>query len=885
MGLDSGTRFGPYEVVERIGAGGMGEVWRAWDTNLKRDVAVKVLPESLASDADRLARFQREAEVLASLNHPNIATIHGLEKTDGHIVIVMELIEGPTLADRIAEGPIAPDEALGLARQLADALEAAHGAQIIHRDLKPANIKLRPDGTIKVLDFGIAKSIEAQAISGGRSPVKTTPAVTETGVILGTAAYMSPEQARGKLVDQRTDIWAFGCLLFEMLTGQPAFGGEDVMLTLARVLDRDTDMSSMPGTISPAVRHTIKLCLEKDPSKRISDIRDVRLALDGAFESAFPRVRESAETLSFWRRIAPLAATAVVAVAITYVAVGSFGPVPAREIRRSIHVVPDEQRLNNPNVPAVAITPDGSEIVYAGRGALYRRRLSELEARLIPGTDGEGPIVPVFAPDGKAIVYGSLTDGQLKRVPIDGGSPLTVVPEWASMGWRWSDADTIYYAVGCAVSRVAATGGTPELLLDDDGYDCPEPTMLPGGQYLIFEQRPGGDGGRAEVAVHSLATNERTVLFPGKQPQFVDPGYLVYFDQVLGLMVRTFDPATLEYGNPVALVDDVLQTNPNGGVHFRVSSNGTLVYVRDTAPKQIGGSLLAIVDETGAIERLDLPARDYRFPSVSPRGDLLAVQVGQDASANIFVYDLSGDSEPRQLTFEGRNIRPVWTPDGEWITYVSQRDGAQRIYRQRADGSGGSEVLTDPGATRRHNAPAWAPDGRLAYTEVGGADEDIWIVSLPDGAAERLVDRDGAQIGIAFSPNGQALAYASGGPVASEIWVEPFPPDGRRVRVSEEGQFPVWSRDSERLSYMLPTGGIGTVDIDTSSFTIRNRRTLDLPGMAINGGRPMDTVPESDQFLVTLIPRDAAGNTAVPSTEIVIVENWIEEVEQRVPMD
>jgi len=260
MALQNGTRFGPYQVLERIGAGGMGEVWRAQDTTLKRDVAVKALPESFATDADRLARFRREAEILASLNHPNIATIYGLEQSEGQTVIVMELVAGPTLADRIAEGPIPADEALAIARQVADALEAAHGRQIVHRDLKPANIKLRDDGTVKVLDFGISKPVDARAISGG-TPVMTTPAVTQTGVILGTAAYMSPEQARGRPVDQRTDIWAFGCLLFEMLTGQPAFGGEDVMITLARVLDRDTDLTSMPGSVSAAVRHTIRLCL------------------------------------------------------------------------------------------------------------------------------------------------------------------------------------------------------------------------------------------------------------------------------------------------------------------------------------------------------------------------------------------------------------------------------------------------------------------------------------------------------------------------------------------------------------------------------------------------------------------------------------------------
>ena len=287
MPFTPGTRLGSFEVAGLLGAGGMGEVYRATDTILKREVAVKVLPTAFVEDADRLARFRREAEILASLNHPNIAQVFGLEQADGVTAIVMELVEGPTLADRLQQGPLPPDEAMGIAFQVLAALEAAHAKHIVHRDLKPANIKVNADGPVKVLDFGISKPIDPKAISGA-SPVMTTPAVTATGVILGTAAYMSPEQARGKFVDERTDIWAFGCLLFEMLTGQPAFGGEDVMLTLARVLDRATDVSSIPKTISPAVRHTIELCLAKDPKRRIADVRDVRLALEGTFESGLP---------------------------------------------------------------------------------------------------------------------------------------------------------------------------------------------------------------------------------------------------------------------------------------------------------------------------------------------------------------------------------------------------------------------------------------------------------------------------------------------------------------------------------------------------------------------------------------------------------------------
>jgi serine/threonine protein kinase len=373
VALETGTRFGSYEVAERIGSGGMGEVYRATDTELKRDVALKVLPQAFVEDADRLARFQREAEILASLNHANIAQIYGLEKASDQTVIVMELVEGPTLADRLEAGPIPPDEAMEIALQVATALKAAHGKQIVHRDLKPANVKVRNDGTVKVLDFGISKPVDPQAISG--APVMTTPAVTQTGVILGTAAYMSPEQARGKAVDQRTDIWAFGCLLFEMLTGQPAFGGEDMMAILARVIDRDTDLSSIPRTISPAVRHTIKLCLEKNPDKRISDIRDVRLALGGAFESELPRIAGVAAATPLWRRVLPVAAAVVVTSAV--VGLGdllSLRPEPGGVVRFD-YDLPEGQVPRGASGPIVALSPDGRRFAYNTADGIYLREI------------------------------------------------------------------------------------------------------------------------------------------------------------------------------------------------------------------------------------------------------------------------------------------------------------------------------------------------------------------------------------------------------------------------------------------------------------------------------------------------------------------------------
>jgi Tol biopolymer transport system component len=887
MSLVSGTRFGPYEIAGPIGVGGMGEVYRATDTTLDRDVAIKVLPESFAADAERVARFEREAKTLASLNHANIAQILGLERSEGTTAIVMELIEGPTLAERIGQGPVSPEEALSIAYQIVDALEAAHEQGIVHRDLKPANIKLRPDGTVKVLDFGIAKVIETQTgMSGPPAPSLTTPAMTQSGILLGTAAYMSPEQARGKPVDRRADIWAFGCVLYEMLTGQPAFGGEDVPLTLARVLSHGTDMDSLPGIVSPAVRHSISLCLEKDPKKRIRDIGDVRLALEGRFEAPLPAAPQRAAAPA-WRRFVPLAATAIVAVAITAVVIGGLEEgTTAPIVRRSMQIIPEDQPLNLPVVPALAVSPDGSRIVYAAGGALFLRRLSELDGLQVPGTAGEIPIVPVFSPDGGWILFGSSSDGQLKRVSADGGTPLPVLSQWPSGGWQWDEDDMIRYGAAEQILEVPPTGGMPEVLASEAGGGAFEPTRLPGTDYVIYERRPAS--GESEIAVWSTTTGETTPLFPGRQPQFLEPGYLVYFDSTLGLMARTFEPRTLRYGSPVGLVSDIFAPGAGGGAQFRISANGTLVYLRGEAGATLGAGL-GIVDESGAIELLDVPRSEFVYPSVSPDGDQVAVQVGLGNGAQIFVYDLSGESEMRQLTFEGANRNPTWTPDGSWITYSSNRDGKWRIYRQRADGTGIAEALTNPADNREHASPAWTPDGeRLAYTETdANGRSDIMIVSLPDGEPEVLVGGDGSQGDIAFSPNGEAIAYTFNAGGTFEVLAEPFPRDGSRIRISEPGVlslWPVWSRDSTSLSYWVGSSGgnFATVDLNTRGFAIRNRRAL--PFLAQPDVRRLDSMPEAGRMLVTVPPTQVGGNPFA-QREIIVVENWIEELKQRLPIE
>jgi hypothetical protein len=501
MTLERGSRVGHYLVGDPIGAGGMGEVYQATDTTLDREVAIKVLPASFAADADRVARFEKEAKTLAALNHPCIAQIYGVERGQGVSALVMELIEGETLAERIEQGAVPVSEAMNIALQIVSALEAAHGNGIVHRDLKPANIKLTPQGAVKVLDFGIAKTLELKSASGDLAAAYVTPSVTQSGVVLGTAAYMSPEQARGKQVDQRTDIWACGVVLYEMLTGQSAFGGEDVTVTLARVLERNTDMNTLPAAISPAVRQTLRLCLQKNPNKRIADIRDVRLALEGEFEST----STLAVAPSMSRRALPIAAGLIVGGVLVGVLVFALQhpEPPARTVTRLLVTPPAEAPLSAIGGYDVMISPDGSKLVYYGqveansRVELYVRDFDSLEARRLPGTEVAttgGNMLPFFSPDGVNVGFRSPGQG-LMRVAVAGGPPINILPDEVIdrpqyLGSAWASDGTLIFSTGEGLYRVSAGGGgtprrlTPEPESTSTRYVAP--VLLPGEHGVIY---------------------------------------------------------------------------------------------------------------------------------------------------------------------------------------------------------------------------------------------------------------------------------------------------------------------------------------------------------------------------------------------------------------
>ena len=670
MPLAAGTRLGPYEVTAQIGAGGMGEVYQATDTKLKRQVAIKVLPESVAADVDRLARFQREAEVLASLNHPHIAAIYELEDAEGVKALVMELVEGPTLADRIAQGPIPVDEALAIAKQIAEALEEAHEHGIIHRDLKPANVKVREDGTVKVLDFGLAKAYAGDTATGSVSSDSQSPTIaqsgTAAGVILGTAAYMSPEQARGKPVDKRADVWAFGVVLYEMLTGKRAFEGEDVSMTLSKVLQLEPDFGAMPSDVPPRVSQTLRVCLRKEWRERASDIHDVRLALEGAFETdVSPRVESVEMAQPVWRRAMPLALTAVVAV-ISSITVWNLKPTLPQPVSRTVVALHADETILRSAIVPLALSPDGSLMVYSAQKGndpvrLYLRPMNSLEDQLLSGTDGATSAF--FSPDGQWV--GFCAARELRKVPITGGTALSICNiADRGLGASWgADGRIIFSSVGgSGLMQVSSDGGTPEPLTSPDagleGFHR-WPQILPGGHAVLFAISTGSVSARGDstIVAQQLNTGERKVLLQGGTfPHYVSTGHVVYHRGGT-LMAVPFDLDRLEIsGSPVPVIEGIRSPVRDGGPRFAVSRTGTLAYIPGSTEES--ASRMVWVNRQGVAEPLSAPPRNYEFPRVSPDGRRVAAGIAE-GEIHVWVYDIRRTTLTRQ-TFEGTtNTTPV----------------------------------------------------------------------------------------------------------------------------------------------------------------------------------------------------------------------------------
>ena len=729
-------RIGRYDVTALLGEGGMGQVWQVTDTQLNRQVALKILPDAFADDPDRLARFKREAQILASLNHPNIAAIYGIEEAEGTRALVLELVEGPTLADRIGKGAIPLDEALPIAKQIAEALEAAHEAGVIHRDLKPANIKVREDGTVKVLDFGLAKALEpdpASAAAANSPTISLTAAATQMGMVMGTAAYMSPEQARGKPVDKRADVWAFGVVLYEMLTGGRAFTAEDVSLTLARVLDREPEWKALDAELPPALLVFLRRCLQKDPRERIRDIGDVRLALAGAFDMPAPPVdipkpAATVQPLRLWQRPVPALAVALLLVAIAGIAVWSVTRPPAGSLARFVVVTPPDGPLNTASPSSdVAISPDGAQIVYlSGTGntrQLYVRPVDQLAATPLRGT--EGGDAPFFSPNGESV--GFREGSTLKRVSILGGPAVTIADVGRPVrGASWGPDDSIVFATTASkgLLRIRSVGGESEVLTTVDPEqgetDHWWPAVLPNGKGVLFTAWSGSDAG-SRIAVVSTETGQVTYLLPGgSNPRYSPTGHLVYgVGGTLRAVGFDAERLALTSDNPVPVVENV-STKVTGAANFSVADNGSLVYVSGGGGAAGPQRSLVWVDREGSETPLDSPLLGYRRPRVSPDGTRVAVDVRAGGSVSIWIHDLGRGTEAILTTDATNDRAPLWTPDGERVLFFSDRDGGG-LFSKVVDTPGEAElVMTGREGTTYIEPDAWSADGRTLVFWDGG---------------------------------------------------------------------------------------------------------------------------------------------------------------------
>jgi Tol biopolymer transport system component len=890
MTVAAGTRLGSYEVLAPIGSGGMGEVYQAHDTKLGRDVAIKVLPANFVNDPERLSRFQREARMLAALNHANIATIYGLEQSGGVTCLVMELVSGETLAERVKAGPLGIEEALKIAVQIAQALEAAHDKGIVHRDLKPANVKVTPEGKVKVLDFGLAKAFADDTASSNPAESPTlSAAATMQGVILGTAAYMSPEQARGKAVDKRADLWAFGCLLYELLTGKQAFQGETITEILAAVLKGEPDWQTLPRTTPPSIRVLLRRCLQKDVHRRVRDAGDIRIEIEEALVAPTAAPTTAAPATIQWQRgvmfgLAALCLLATGIIASWYLR-PSYAP-PSQPVSRLVVNLPPAQQLAGlDSGPAVALSPDGTHLAYVARQGgtqqLYLRAMDSQEARPIAGT--EGAIIPFFSPDGQWL--GFFADGKLKKVSVSGGAALTLGDAGAPRGANWGSQGMIAFAPTAisGLQQVPDAGGARQPLTRFGKGETTHrwPEFLPGGKAVLFASGLGAiNFTNAEVAVQSVGTGERRNLIQGgTNPRYAPSGHLMYV-QGGSLMAVPFDPKRLEVtGTAVPVVESVLQSPRNGHAQYAFSATGSLVYVPGGI--QAAQSRLVWVSRNGAEQPVVAPPRAYLNPRLSPDGRRVAVSI-QDQEAQVWLYDLARETSTR-LTFEGNvNSNPSWTPDGKRIAFQSNKEGQSNIFWQLADGSGGLERLTT--SEYLQSPMSWSPDGQLlAFMEINPTTErDIWVLRVGDRKARAFLGTPFSESVPKFSPDGRWLAYISNESGRYEIYVQAYPGPGGKWQISTEGGTePVWNPNGRELFYRSGNKMIA-VDIATQPSFAAGKPKVLFEGQyepTVFTNTNYDVSPDGKRFLMLKSTEQAQ---AAPS-QINVVLNWFEELKRRVP--
>jgi Tol biopolymer transport system component len=900
MPLEKNTRLGSYEILAPIGAGGMGEVYRARDSKLGREVALKVLPDAFARDSDRMARFQREAKLLASLNHTNIATIHGLEDSGKTHALVMELVEGPTLADRIRLGPIPMDEALQIAKQICDALEYAHEHGVVHRDLKPSNVKVTNDDAVKVLDFGLAKAIEGDAAS---ADIATSPTMsrmaTLAGVLLGTAAYMSPEQAKGKPVDRRADIWAFGCVLYEMLTGKMAFRGETVTDTLAAVIKEDPDWTRLPAATPVRVRVLLQRCLQKDPKQRLRDIGDARIALEevllGAQDPASTATAaRPARSLLLWV-VGGAAGVVVVATALLVFLYSRQKPPAVQSMRFEIPL-PEKTSFTG---EAPSVSPDGHKLALIladadGRSRLWVRSLDTLEVRPLEGTDGATGRA-FWSPDSGSVAF--VAGGKLFKIDISGGPRQELCDASVGLGGAWLPDHRILFSPFGPLMQVPDWGGTPSRTGAGNsarGY----PSLLPDGRHLVYTVGPPGsensgiyvgllDSKQGEEPPKKLLPDTSAAVYT-PVPNSTD-GYLLFVRASTSngsagtLMAVSFDARRLEIvGEPFPIAEGVasFSTAPTGVLVYRTGISSAAGPSRGNISGQLTwldreGKVLGTVGDPGL----------YRTLAISPDGKRVAFERADPqnfSNRNIWLYEFARGVTTRFTFDSGWDGNPVWSPEGSRIVFGGERTGIFDLYQKTSNLAGEDELVFQSGV---HKLPSsWSPDGRflLFYNAVGST--HVWVLPLDGTAANRkafaLEESNFNQAVGRFSPDGRWIAYQSNESGKDEIYVRPFdaasavgssstagtPITGKWMVSKDGGEVPLWRRDGKELFYLSPTGMAMAVDVNTSGIF---QAGIPKPLFRVPSGLLYwDVTSDGKRFLM---PVPAAPNAAAPLT---VVLNW-----------
>jgi Tol biopolymer transport system component len=879
MTIISGTHLGPYEIIALLGAGGMGEVYRALDARLDREVAIKVLPEAFSADADWLARFKREAQVLAALNHPNIASIYGLEESDGLSALVMELVEGPTLAEQIAAGPLPLDEALPIARQIAEALEATHERGVIHRDLKPANVKVTPEGQVKVLDFGLAKLTEKRGAGVDTEAPTAAKAMTDPGTVMGTAHYMSPEQAKGKAVDRRTDIWAFGCVLYEMLTGRQPFGGETLADVLAAVVRAEPHWDALPTATPPVIRKLLRRCLTKDPKQRLRDIGEARIVLEEPEDQAIAATpMEASSSARNLRRRILWAAGTLLSVALTALAVWVMKPTPEPPLRRFALALPPggRQALSRP-----AISPDGERLAYVSEGSLWIHELRELQPRRLDGT--QGAAMPFWSPDSRWVAYG--VGKRLFKVPAGGGEPISIaeLPQdfspAAGGGWR-SDGRMVISTGYSGLYEVPDRGGDLRSVLalnPETDQDFHHPSLLPDGRGVIYNVHAKGDlPGGLEVydgRSRKVLLRQKGIVFD--YPVYSPTGHLLFrrTPTNVGVWAVPFSLSRLETTSDPFLVvaDNCIPT---------LSQEGTLAYATG-GEDPIGIFQLAWVDRAGKmLGKTGQPQREITDPTVSPDGSRVAVAASENGAWAIWVHDLDRGTKTRLTFGPGVFASPAWSPAGDRVAYVTRASnftGLPLIAAKEASGRGEEQRITEG------SRPNFSPDGKyLIYEKYAGGLEYV-----PLSGEKKASAAPPASAGKAAFPqlsrDGHYLAYVSEESGRQEVYVTTFPAGEGKWQVSlNGGTSPRWSRSGKELFYLQANQLMAAaIELGPSLQTGTPRKLFDLAvtwqGFTILPWQGFDVAADGQRFVVVT----DAETVKTEKGGVVVVQNWFAEFKDK----